>query len=91
MTDIEIHNKTDRDLLVIAVTTINAVGEKLDMFCARVEKQGTQLDILQAEHRGRTAEDCSLPRRTSKWGIGGVIAALITAILALAAALTRGG
>lgn len=87
MAEIEIGAKTDHDLLVIAVTTLNAVNGKLDTFCLRVEDQGHALEILQAEHRMRITQDSCAPPPTSKkklaasGSIGGIIGAALVVII----------
>ena len=82
MGEIEISGKSDHDLLVIAVTQINAANEKLDGVCTQVARHERQLTILQTEHNERK-DFCASPAQ-SNWrekaamgGIGGVIGAAI--------------
>jgi hypothetical protein len=88
MAEIEIGQMSDHDLLVVAVTKINGLDIKISEFCSKVESQGHDLEILQAEHRLRTQQaDCSAPKPTSKKtisitaGIGSIIGAAVIAIV----------
>jgi hypothetical protein len=86
MTGIELSEKSDHDLMVIAVTTINSMNEKLDGVCSEVKSQGKQLTILQTEHDERKDTVCPSPHSHKKvlatsGSIGGVIGAAIVGII----------
>ena len=64
MKDLEIQGKSDRDLLVTAVTMLNNQGDKLDEVCQVVVLNTNRLTTLETEHRLRTAvsPDCPIPQ-----------------------------
>jgi len=89
MTDIDLSGLPDHDLLVVAVTKINAVDEKLESFCVRVETLQIAHARLQAEHDVRVAQsDCpvqapGVSRKTvaTSAGLGGIVGAIITSVI----------
>jgi hypothetical protein len=82
MAEIELGNKSYRDLMVIAVTTINSQSEKIDKLCAVVDRHENQLTIIQTEHNERK-DTCGTVNGTNKrtvaasGGIGGVLGAFL--------------
>jgi hypothetical protein len=86
MTEIDLNGKSDHDLLVITVTTLNAMTETLHIYCKEVDSHGLQLAVLQSEHNERKNQaDCAKPPGLSKkqsltiGGIGGLIGAALAA------------
>jgi len=53
--EINYADKSDRDILIEVVTTINGVAAKVDAVCVEQTAQKQQLTILQTEHDGRKA------------------------------------
>jgi hypothetical protein len=90
MTEIDLNGKSERDLLVIIVVTVNAMTEKLNNVCHEYDRQNLQLAILQKEHDERKDNaGCASPPTSRKkmfttGGVGGIIGgALATAVVML--------
>lgn len=85
MTDIELDEMADHDLLVVAVTNIKSMDKKLDTVCATVNQHEKQLTVLETEHNLRIQQaDCAVPqagagRKTiaTSAGVGTFIGAVI--------------
>ena len=83
-----LNSKTDHDLLVIAVTTINSMDDKLGTVCAQVNMHEQGLTALRAEHDMRMKEgSCPMTQGSKRGGVvasgglGGLIGAAAVAIL----------
>ncbi len=90
MADIELGCKSDHDLLVIAITKINAMDAKIDKVCYKVEQTESQLIVLQTEHNERKQQpDCfasysqpiSKKHLATSGGIGGLLGAAAVAVI----------
>jgi hypothetical protein len=88
MTEIDLTGKSDHDLLVITVTTLNMMDERLLTVCHQVDKHNIQLTKLQTEHDERKNQaDCTMPPPTSRkklitsGGIGGAIGTIIAGVI----------
>jgi hypothetical protein len=57
MTELEIGRMSDRDLLVQAVTMLNAQGEKMDAVCKRQEDYEKRLTTIETEHKTLTCQN----------------------------------
>ena len=81
MSQIDFEASTDHDLLVIAVTTCNAMSEKLDMLNGTVRENSTRLTKLEVR-QGCDAKQTSWYKENSR---GKVIASVSGAIALLMA------
>ena len=90
MPDIDLGALSDRDLLVTVVTKVNAMDEKLDTFCRKVEEITADHTRLRVEHDMRVAQgiDCNLPTGRSNrksiaasGGIGGVLGGALAVLI----------
>jgi hypothetical protein len=86
MTEIDLDGKSEHDLLVITVTTLNGMNEKLNNVCREVDRHNIQLAILQTEHDARKNQPgCVSPSRKQSFtlaGAGAFVGGLITAVIA---------
>ena len=90
MPEIDLGDKTDRDLLVVVVTTLNGMSEKLTEFCKRVESIAVDHARLRSEHdfhisqcegpvlAGRDSTNKKVVAASA--GAGGVIGAALTTL-----------
>jgi hypothetical protein len=85
---IDLKGMPDHDLLVVAVTTLNQMDNKLDTVCAKNDDQEKRLIIIETEHAERKNNgDCSTPIGTPKKtialsaGVGAIIIAVIDYVL----------
>ena len=94
MPDIDLGALSDRDLLVSVVTKVNAMDEKIDVFCRKVEEVTVAHNRLQVEHNMRITQgaDCinsngfvrggsSKKSMAASGGIGGVIGGALAVLI----------
>jgi hypothetical protein len=83
MTDIDLDGKSEHDLLIIVVTTLNNMTETLRTYCKVVDQHELKLAVLQSEHNERKNQtECKSPiSKKTVWTTGG-ISGFIGAVLA---------